>query len=110
VAIYCSIKWYNYYDTLLSFSIEIEEKIMSNKFLEPGIIRPNRVISSPPVRWIASGGGRSWGSTSDWHASWRQTAGAAAVGCGGKSLGVERELSGVEWLGDWLRNLWATGV
>jgi len=35
-------------------------------------------------------GGRSWESTGDWHASWRQTAGAAAVGCGGKSQGAER--------------------
>jgi len=26
------------------------------------------------------GAERSWGSTGDWHASWRQTAGAAAVG------------------------------
>jgi len=32
------------------------------------------------VRWIASGGGRSWESTGDWHASWRRIAGAAAVG------------------------------
>ena len=44
------------------------------------------VIESPllwrrtsPVRWIASGGGRSWGSTGDWNASWRPIAGAAAV-------------------------------
>jgi len=52
------------------------------------------------VRWIATGGGRSWGSTGDWHASWRRTAGAAAVGCGGKSQGAKRELSGAEWLGE----------
>jgi len=47
------------------------------------------------VRWIASGGERSWGSTGDWHASWRRIAGAAAVGGGGKSLGSE-------WLKQWL--------
>ena len=31
--------------------------------------------------------GRYWGSMSDWHASWRQPLGAAAVGCGGGEWG-----------------------
>jgi len=53
------------------------------------------------VRWIG-GGERSWGSTSDWHASWRRIEGAAAVGCGGRSQEAERGGRGAEWLWKWL--------
>jgi len=57
------------------------------------------------VKWIASGGGRSWESTGDWLASWRQTAGVAAVGCRGWSLGAERGGRGTVWLWEWLTAL-----